>query len=392
MKVLVSAFPKASHFFPLVPLTWALRARGHSVRVASSPSLAQLVLGSGLPWVSCGEDVDTRALWRGFDVLGGAGVDPAAHTRERRARAMTMFAAVGEAMTPDLLDYARHWSPDLVVHEPRAYAGLVAAEVLRVPLVRQLWGTDYTAGRWAEESPFLSALLASHGLDAAGVNPLGAVTVDPCPPSLRLPGTPGEAGAPIRRLPTAHVPYNGAGEVPAWLRVPPRRPRVCVTWGTSTRSAARGPAPVERIAAALAGLDAELVLAVPTSRDLAPLPPGVRVAESMPLHLLLPSCAAVVHQGGAGTTLTASAAGVPQLIFPAVVDGDENARGVVAAGAGLRLDTAALADGPLVAQTVHILLSDADFTRAAARLRQEVQSLPSPARTAQGLEALVAPA
>ncbi|MFF9343660.1 MULTISPECIES: nucleotide disphospho-sugar-binding domain-containing protein [unclassified Streptomyces] len=387
MRVLLAAFPKASHYFPLVPLAWALRARGHSVRVASSPALAGLVLGSGLPWVSCGEDVDTRALWRGFDVLGGAGAAPGAHIRERRARAMTMFAAVGGAMTPDLLDFARHWRPDLVVHEPRAYAGLVAAEVLKVPLVRQLWGTDYTAGRWDEEGPFLAPLLAAHGLDPAGVDPLGVATVDPCPPSLRLSG--GPAAPAVRRLPTAHVPYNGAGEVPDWLRVPPRRPRVCVTWGTSTRSAARAPEPVARIAGALAGLGAELVLAVPAGRAPEGLPAGTRVAESMPLHLLLPSCAAVVHQGGAGTTLAASAAGVPQLVFPATVDGEENAGGVVASGAGLRLDTAAVDDGARVAEAVRRLLADPAFARSAALLREEVRALPSPAETAGLLERLV---
>ncbi|MFF5929249.1 nucleotide disphospho-sugar-binding domain-containing protein [Streptomyces hydrogenans] len=387
MRVLLAAFPKASHYFPLVPLAWALRARGHGVRVASSPALAGLVLGSGLPWVSCGEDVDTRALWRGFDVLGGTDADPGAHTRERRARAMTMFAAVGGAMTPDLLDFARHWRPDLVVHEPRAYAGLVTAEVLKVPLVRQLWGTDYTAGRWDEEGPFLAPLLAAHDLDPAGVDPLGVATVDPCPPSLRLSG--GPAAPAVRRLPTAHVPYNGAGEVPDWLRVPPRRPRVCVTWGTSTRSAARAPEPVVRIAEALAGLGAELVLAVPAGRAPEGLPPGTRVAESMPLHLLLPSCSAVVHQGGAGTTLAASAAGVPQLVFPATVDGEENAGGVVAAGAGLRLDTAAVDDGARVVEAVRRLLAEPAFARSAALLREEVRALPSPAETAGLLERLV---
>ena len=69
---------------------------------------------------------------------------------------MAMFGAVAEAMTPAVLDFAAHWRPDLVVYEPRAYAGVVAADRLGVPLVRHLWGTDYTYLRRADEEPLLA--------------------------------------------------------------------------------------------------------------------------------------------------------------------------------------------------------------------------------------------
>ncbi|MFJ9584802.1 nucleotide disphospho-sugar-binding domain-containing protein [Streptomyces acidicola] len=381
MRVLFTAFPKPSHYFPVVPLAWALRARGHSVRMAVSPLLADQVLHSGLPLVSCGDTVDTRAIWRGFDVLGAPGTDRVEHARARAARAMTMFTEVARAMSPDLIDFARRWSPDLIVHEPRAYAGLIAAEVLKVPLVRQLWGTDYTVDRWDAERPFLESLLGDHGLDSGAVDPLGTVTVDPCPPGLQLPAAGGE------RLQMRYVPYNGPGEVPAWLRVPADRPRVCVTWGTSTRSPGYGADPVERIVAALDGLDVELVLALSARhRESLSLPEGLRVVESMPLHLLLPSCAAVVHQGGAGTTLTAGAAGVPQLMFPAVIDGEVNSRGVVAAGAGLRLDTADLSDAGRIRTALETLLRRPSFREGARRLRAEFRLQPSPAEVAEQLE------
>jgi hypothetical protein len=49
MKVLIVTFPAPSHYFPLVPMGWALRASGHDVRVACPASFAGVVTASGLP-------------------------------------------------------------------------------------------------------------------------------------------------------------------------------------------------------------------------------------------------------------------------------------------------------------------------------------------------------
>ena len=85
-------------------------------------------------------------------------------------------------------------------------------------------------------------------------------------------------------------------------------------------------APARNVIDALAGLDADLVAAVPSGgagllgRDGRDGRRGGRltVTEALPLHLLLPACDAVVHQGGAGTTMTAVACGTPQLVVPDV--------------------------------------------------------------------------
>ncbi|MFE2750538.1 nucleotide disphospho-sugar-binding domain-containing protein [Actinosynnema sp. NPDC059335] len=45
-------------------------------------------------------------------------------------------------------------------------------------------------------------------------------------------------------------------------------------------------------------------------------PDNVRLFDFVPLDALLPTCAAVVHHGGAGTTGNAVAYGVPQLEVP----------------------------------------------------------------------------
>ncbi|MEA2207331.1 MAG: hypothetical protein QOE77_4107, partial [Blastocatellia bacterium] len=55
MRVLVSSWGWRSHFYPLVPLAWALRSAGHEVLVASQPSMTDTIVGAGLPAVALGE-------------------------------------------------------------------------------------------------------------------------------------------------------------------------------------------------------------------------------------------------------------------------------------------------------------------------------------------------
>ena len=90
---------------------------------------------------------------------------------------------------------------------------------------------------------------------------------------------------------------------------PAERPRVCLTWGASFGGTQGNLTPVRLALEGLLACDVEVVIAVASGQRplLGDLPGGVRVLESVPLHTVLPGCALVVHQGGAGTTLTALA-------------------------------------------------------------------------------------
>jgi UDP:flavonoid glycosyltransferase YjiC (YdhE family) len=67
------------------------------------------------------------------------------------------------------------------------------------------------------------------------------------------------------------------------------------------------------------------------------LPATVRHFTFAPLRQLLPSCGAMVHHGGIGTTSAALEAGCPQLILPLAWDQPDNAARVERMGAGLSL-------------------------------------------------------
>ena len=54
MRILFVSMPHPTHFHPMLPLAWALRAAGHEVRVAGHPDLADTATGGGMTMVPVG--------------------------------------------------------------------------------------------------------------------------------------------------------------------------------------------------------------------------------------------------------------------------------------------------------------------------------------------------
>ncbi|WP_089157693.1 nucleotide disphospho-sugar-binding domain-containing protein [Micromonospora sp. NBS 11-29] len=387
MRFLFATFAWPSHYYPMVPLAWALRAAGHEVRVASPPSLVDTIVTTGLPAVAVGKDVDIADRARNGR-LGEVDADerwPAdrndwsdAQRALVRRMALTMYE-VADAMVDDLVTYARSWRPDLVVHESVTFAGAVAAEVLGVPSAAHGTGMPIIPGMLVPRDnppplPEFVDLFRGYGV---APRPVPSVWIDPCPPSIRKSGT---ISAP--RLSVRYVPYNGPGAVPEWLVEPPERPRVCVTWGTSAVHLGTGAVTdlLSRTIEAVTGLgvDVVLTLSAATRAALGALPDGVRVADSLPLHVLLPTCRAVVHQGGVGTALTAAVHGVPQLSVTRLPD--QTAVGdAFAAGGAARHLVQSETTVERIRDHVVALLDDGECRVAAERLRSEITSQPAPA-------------
>ncbi|WP_018681678.1 nucleotide disphospho-sugar-binding domain-containing protein [Actinokineospora enzanensis] len=392
MRVLFTSWAWGSHYFPMVPLGWALRAAGHEVRVAGPPGFAPVITQSALTAVAVGRDLDFAALLR--EKLGDLPVvskkspawrngaaEPSGRAAEMALRGLAPFVAMAENMIDDLLDFGTAWRPDLVVHEPTTYAGPLLAAALGVPSVRHLWGPDYTYAVRELESRAIAPLGERLGLGP--VDTMGTVTVDPCPPGVQV-------TTDYHRQGVRYVPYNGPGVMPRWLLDPPARRRVCVTWGTSIPSFGENMFLAPKVIEAIADLDAETIVAVSAAHRelLGAVPQHVRVVESLPLHLLLPTCDLVIAQGGAGTTMTALASGVPLLVVAHLPDQVFNARQLADAGAGVVLlrDDATV---PVIAEQARRMLADPSYRQVAAGLRREILDQPTPARVAAGLAELV---
>jgi UDP:flavonoid glycosyltransferase YjiC (YdhE family) len=378
MRVLFTTWAWPSHLYALVPLAWACRAAGHEVLVASQPGLAGELARTGLPAQTVGGDVDAVAMVRGYALPSADDEGGQAPRTGRGPRAMRMFLAHAESMVDGLVELAADWRADLVLFEPTALAGPVAAAAVGVPAVRQLYGTDLLLRARSLLPELLAPLAERHG--AGAFDPFGAVTVDPTPPSLQVP-------ADHRRLPMRYVPFNGPGRRPAELPAPQGRPRVCVTWGHTMARLSPRKFLLPTVVDAVSDLDVDLVAAVSADQVdlLGPMPARVRVVVDAPLHQVLPGYDLVVAHGGAGTVLTAVHHGVPLLLVPQLPDHTGHAARVVATGAGEVL-TRDEASPARLREEVLRLVADGPERRAVQALRREMHQQPAPAALVAELE------
>ncbi|MEU4806658.1 activator-dependent family glycosyltransferase [Actinosynnema sp. NPDC023587] len=416
MRVLFATYSEKTHFLSAVPLAWALRAAGHEVRVASQPELTATITEAGLTAVPVGRD---HTLWRSVDRLLTPRVkefDPALYERTRRGQSppfdlpadpaditaeylrdadegvVATAGMINGPMVDDLVAFARSWRPDLVVWEPATYAGAIAAASVGAAHARFVWGLDFAGalrGHVRAAQPGGDALAAwlggygeRHGFAFTEDLAVGQVTLDHMPPSVSL-------GADVARLPLRFVPYGGPAVVPGWLWRPPERPRVALTLGISATERFDGYlVGVQEVLESLADLDVEVVATVADKERhrVAAVPGNARVVPYVPLHSLLPTCAAVIHHGGAGTVSTALLHGVPQVVVPDQADGQRAAGLLAGQGAALVVPPDG-AGGGAVRDAVCRLLSEPAFGADARRLRAEVADLPTPAQVVPRLVA-----
>lgn len=386
MRVLFSAWAWPPHYYPMVPLAWALRNAGHDIRVAGPPALAEAITMSGQPAVEVGEDCDFSQLTRDtmhIDRDAPATVELWKQLRKPKGeRALQMFVDIAETMVDGLVEFARAWQPDLVVHGPTTYAGPIAAAAVGVPNVRVLMAPDI-AYRGRDIEPALLRPLAER-FGVTEFSPQGTLTVDPCPPSIQLP-----TDYPKQLM--RYIAYNGPAEVPEWLLEPPSRRRVCITWGTTLAKVNPNLVLAGQMLEAVAGIDAEVVVTVaPSHREhLGPIPDGIRVVDALPLHLLLPTCDLMIHQGGNGTTMTGVVNGVPQLIVPQFPDQAFVANQLAPTGAAAVL-LPEDAGPDTVRGLVTDLLENPQWRADAGRLADEANAQPAPTEIVPVLERLAA--
>lgn len=425
MRVLFTTYSEKTHLQPMVPLAWALRTAGHEVRVASQPELVDTITRAGLAAVSVGRD---HNLWRAARRLltpRVASVDPTIYNKVRGVRqppfdiageppenvtwshvkagyddiVPSWYKMVNDPMIDDLVGFARAWRPDLVVWESSTYAGAVAAKVVGASHARLLCNLDMfgvARGHYvrlkAAQPPgdrgdalqeWLTARAERFGASFSEDLTVGRFTIDQQPDSLRM-------EADLHYVPMRYVPYNGRAVVPRWLWDEPRKPRVCLTLGSTSAERFDGYAvSVQGILDALSGLDIELVATLPEreAAKLSRVPGNTRIIPFIALHTLAPTCSAMIHHGAFGTATTTALYGVPQLSLPERHDAPLHAEKLTKQGAGLAVDYRA-ATGESVREALLRLLREPVFRERARELREEMLALPTPNDLVPELERL----
>lgn len=355
MRVLFVSAPLLGHVFPLVPLAQAVEAAGHEVMIATAGDALQ-VAQSGLttcdiaPGFTFGRIAAATMLRHPLiarqELAGAAGTRGVG----------LLFGAVNDRLIGALHALLARWRPDIVVHEPLAVAGAVAAARAGVPAVLH------------ENSLFDGPSLVK--ATARRPLPSAAATISIAPPSV----LPGRTGWPMRA-----VPYGGPTGAPDWLMKPAARPRIVVS-----RSTVPGPGSglMRAVVAAAAELDADVILVRP-GRRLGQLPDNVQGVGWVSIPAVLPTCAGIVHHGGAGTALAALDAGVPQLIVTGAGDRRHNGKVVADRGAGLAAD-----ERELSAALLTRLVTDQRLASDAAAVSAEMLAMPVPSELVPRLLAL----
>ncbi|WP_117210210.1 nucleotide disphospho-sugar-binding domain-containing protein [Allorhizocola rhizosphaerae] len=343
MRVLFTVYPSHAHFWPAVPCAWALQSAGHEVRVATHASFTGSIAAAGLTPVGLGDPqapeartrTDARAPARPEEVLRYAevlGLDEAEREHwiayyQYLLNPISDYIRTDLPYADELVELAKAWQPDLMLWDPTFACSPVAAKVCGAAHARLALGPDYLVwsfDRLAErreqlraaglsDSPqgdLLRPLAERHGVEVDRELLYGQWSLDPIPNGLALPvsGT---------RLPMRHVPFAGVEEFPVWLHSRPRRPRVALTLGESTRRYIKGDwGRTPKIIEAVAEMDVELVATLNGLQleGIERLPDNVRVIDFVPLTQLLPTCSAVIHHGGIGTFAAACAANIPQIV------------------------------------------------------------------------------
>lgn len=343
MRVLFAVYPSHAHFWPQVPCAWALQSAGHEVRVATHARFAGSVTAAGLIPVGLGDPAADEARTRP-DARAPSPPEEVAHfadvlglDREQREHWIAFYQyllnPISDYLRTDLpypgqlIDFARAWRPDLVIWDPTFACAPVAARLCGAAHARLFLGPDYprwSLDRLAErrdavraaglpENPLLDLirpLAEQYRVELDGELATGQWSIDAMPPGLALP-----AGG--TRLPIRHVPFTGAEPFPEWLHRTPRRPRVALSLGESTRRYIKGDwGRIPKLLAAVSELDIELVATVNSLQleGVERIPDNVRTIDFVPLTQLLPTCTALIHHGGIGTFGAACAFRLPQIV------------------------------------------------------------------------------
>jgi UDP:flavonoid glycosyltransferase YjiC (YdhE family) len=348
------------------------------VLLASGPEAAPIVEKTGARFAVAGRsqaDYMARLATRTRGNPGdGVAADRILHYFLPRA-----FAEIAvDEMVDDVLRHGREFVPDLVLFEAFGLAGPLVADLLGVPAVAHMFGPLPPQVVVELANDAVSPIWRSFGRDVPGwAGMYRHLTIEICPPMLE----------------TAEVPTGETWRLrPVPLPIRPRevtpRPIVYVTFGTFFNS---NVGLFQTALEAFADEPIDVVMTVGRDQDpaeLAPFPPNARVEQFIPQAELLPSCGAIVHHGGAGTTFGALAHGLPQVILPQGADNYELAAMCESAGTAITLGPEMLTPANLATAARRVLHTEA-YAAASRKCADEIAAMPDAVSVATALRSWV---
>lgn len=335
------------HFHPLVPLARALKERGHEVAFAASASVHPLIEAAGFSVFPVGGDLASDPEYQEIKALQklmplDLEYELFSYTR--------LFCGVGTRLrTPQLVELAKEWQPDMLIREASQYSAAIAAEYLGLPHATVSFAASLRGFSIFERdiASQLDPIRKSWGLpsDPALHSLYRYLYLSYSPPSFALqevggPDVPGAHGS----IPpaTAAVPatthfirpdfFDQATEerLPGWVDDLPAQPTVYVTLGTEVNSEpSLYPSVMQTIITGLRDLPVNLIVTLGRSKDPAdfgPQPPNVHIERYIPQSLLLPRCALIVMHAGTNTLLQTLDIGLPSVVVPLIADQFFNAQ------------------------------------------------------------------
>lgn len=384
MRALMSALPSLGHIHPCLEVGRALQDAGHEVRIATTPVMTSHVTTGGITPVPMGTDNP----WQGVPLT------PAIQDLTRKWL-MDSFAQWAD----ELCRYAEEWVPDVMIHDWSQFAGVAAAERLKLP----------SAVLGIAVRPPLEHIVKSRcwpGLDFEGINrdprrAFGDLLLNLYPPSFAIPGDSRLSGEHYVR--PAFYDGGKEGAPPEWLGKLAGASLVYASMGTFY---AQVPGVFQAIIEAAGQVDAQFIVTLGRASrpgEFGPLPANVRVERYVPQSQVLPHCSAVICQGGFNLMLPALAQGVPTACMPVTwgaLEGYGGAERCAQLGAGQIYPIGQeMEDGR--SDAVHVdperirtmmvsLLEDPSYSQAARRIGEEIRSLPGIPQAVEMIEALVA--
>ncbi|MBF4769202.1 glycosyltransferase family 1 protein [Nocardioides agariphilus] len=386
MRVLFATTANDGHWGPLVPFARACVDAGHEVRVAAPASFAGRLEDAGFghePFADAPPELIGPVM---------AGLPSMSFEEADDTVVRDVFGRIdAQAGLPAVSATIERWRPDLVVRESAELACVAAAQRAGVPHVHVCIGMHEIVRRFASlvaeplaELDTLAGLPAGSCADSLTREPVLSTVPQ------RLDDAVGEALPGVSRF-RDPAPARGTGPLPeAWGD--PGLPLVYVTLGSVTASLPPFAGLFGELLAALAEVDARILLTVGRRFDIAglgPLPANARVEPWWPQADLLAHADAMLGHGGFGTTMGALAAGVPQVVMP-VFTSDQlaNSLHVAAVGAGI-----AVPMGPgsvaLAADAVVTVLADPAYALSANQVAGDIADLPPASDAVRLLESLV---